>query len=201
MKFSDNAIKKAVEFLDVPSAAVKAAAFVESGGEGFLKDGRPKVLFEAHHFSRLTGGRYDKTHPNISSPHWDRSLYAEGKDSEERGAREHERLAAAAALDRKMALQACSWGAFQVMGFNWRILGYEGLQGFVNAMHKDADAHLDSFVRFVKVNKLDDELRDLNFGRFALGYNGPSYKANKYDTKLANAYALYVKEESSVKNK
>lgn len=201
MKFSDDAVKQAAETLGIPTALVKAVAVVESAGEGFLKDGRPKVLFEAHHFSRLTGGRYDKTNPDVSSPHWDRSLYAGGKDSEERGVGEHKRLAAAAALDRKMALQACSFGAFQIMGFNWRALKYESLQNFVNAMYKDADSQLDGFVRFVQVNKLDDELRSLNFGGFAQGYNGPSYKSNKYDEKIASAYEAAKREELSAKNK
>ena len=43
-------------------------------------------------------------------------------------------------------------------------------------------------IRYIKVNKLDVHLRNLNWAAFAKGYNGASYKVNKYDEKLATAY-------------
>ncbi|MFB9080551.1 N-acetylmuramidase domain-containing protein [Flavobacterium procerum] len=36
-------------------------------------------------------------------------------------------------------------------------------------------------------------LRNKNWASFALKYNGPAYKTNKYDEKLARAYAKYFK--------
>ena len=59
---------------DVP--AIKAVAQVESRGAGFLPSGEPKILFEAHIFDRLTAGRFRRSHPRLSSPKWDKSLYA-----------------------------------------------------------------------------------------------------------------------------
>jgi len=50
---------------------------------------------------------------------------------------------------------------------------------------------LDAFVQFVKNAGLDDELRRLDWAGFARGYNGPAYKANHYDEKLAAAYQLH----------
>lgn len=52
-------------------AAIKAVAEVESAGSGFLSDGQPKILFERHYFSRLTGGKFDKSYPDISYPKWE----------------------------------------------------------------------------------------------------------------------------------
>lgn len=190
MTFSTTAIKQAAKDLDYPENIVRAVCQVEAPGGGFLKSGKPKILFEAHVFSRLTGGKYDKSHPEISSPEWNKELYVGGEA-------EHDRLAAAAALDRKAALQSASWGAFQVMGENYRSLGYGNIQNFVNAMYDSEDAHLESFVKFCKVNKLDDDLREFNFGTFARGYNGPGYKANKYNEKLLKAY---IKFETEVVN-
>jgi len=51
--------------LDV--AEVWAVISVETTGCGFLIDRRPKILFERHVLSRLTGGRYDADAPDISA--------------------------------------------------------------------------------------------------------------------------------------
>jgi len=44
---------------------------------------------------------------------------------------------------------------------------------------------------FIRKNNLVDELQALNWASFARQYNGPSYKVNKYDTKMARAYAEF----------
>lgn len=167
-------------------AAVRAVVAVESAGGGFLPDGRPKILFEANYFHKLTKGKYDKTHPNISSPTWNRKLY-------KGGAREWDRMNEAAALDRSAALQSASWGLFQIMGANYKACGFATVDDFVAAMEKSEGDQLKAFVGFVKSNKLDGYLRKLNWAAFAKGYNGPGYAKNAYDKKLANAYTKYSK--------
>jgi hypothetical protein len=77
------------------------------------------------------------------------------------------------------------------MGFNWKALGYESLQEFVNRMYESEGQHLDAFVRYVKVNDLGRFLRTKNWAAFAKGYNGADYARNKYDTKMAQAYARH----------
>lgn len=188
MAISESAYANAAKELMCEVEAIKAAAVVESSGRGLLPDGRPVILFEAHKFSAFTNHAYDKSNPQVSSKTWNRKLYATGKDWVERGRKEHQRLEQAASLDRNAALQSCSWGMFQVMGFNWRELGYKTLQAFVNAMYRSEDEHLDSFIRFVKWKKLDRHLRNKNWDAFAAGYNGQSYKVNRYDEKLEEAY-------------
>ena len=188
MAISESAYANAAKELMCEVEAIKAAAMVESSGRGFLPDGRPVILLEAHKFSAFTNHAYDKSNPQVSSKTWNRKLYATGKDWIERGRKEHQRLEQAASLDRNAALQSCSWGRFQVMGFNWRELGYKTLQAFVNAMYRSEDEHLDSFIRFVKWKKLDRHLRNKNWDAFAAGYNGQSYKVNRYDEKLEEAY-------------
>lgn len=163
-------------------AAVMAVAEVESRGNGFNPDGSPKTLFEAHQFHRLTQGRWDATHPTISVPKWDRSLY--GATWQQEAAR----LALAGSLDRTAARQATSWGRFQVMGFNAQAIGFHDVDDFVAAMWEGEGRHLDAFVGYVLANRLDDELRDLRWGDFARSYNGPAYAINRYDVKLAAAY-------------
>lgn len=168
-------------------AAVKAVAEVEARGDGFLPDETPKILFEAHIFSRLTNHAYDKTHPSISSSTWNRKLY-------KGGAAEHDRLAEAVSLERDAAMQSASWGRFQIMGFNFKEAGFPGIQAFVNAMYQGEGGHLKAFVSYIKSTKLDVHLRNKNWAAFAKRYNGPSYAQNKYDEKLQAAYLKYSKE-------
>ncbi|HEY0005210.1 MAG TPA: N-acetylmuramidase family protein [Pyrinomonadaceae bacterium] len=186
MPLTEEDYQQAAEKLNCEVAAIKAVAEVESGPHGaFLPTGEPVILFERHKFSKLTGRKYDATHPGISN----RTPGGYGPVSQQ-----HARLAEAAALDREAALQSCSWGRFQVMGSNWKTLEYTSLQDFINSMYQGEAGHLDSFVRFVKVNNLARHLRNKNWAAFALGYNGKTYKKNRYDTKLAAAYAKHRKQ-------
>ena len=174
---------EAAKLLGCEVAAVKAVAEVESNGGGFLKNGEPKILFEGHYFYDLTNGKYGIS--NISYPKWSSKYYNEDQ---------HKRLQKAIALDRNAALQSASWGKFQVMGKNWKDLGYASIQAFINDMYESEGKHLLAFVRFVKFNKLDDELRRLDWAGFAKGYNGPGYAKNKYHTKMATAYKKFSKK-------
>jgi hypothetical protein len=177
----DLAIEAAATKLKCQVAAVRAVIDVESRG-GFLADGRPKILFERHYFSRLTGHRFDGAHPDISNPKW---------GGYKGGAAEYDRLGRAVNLDREAALRSASWGAFQIMGDNCKACGFATGEDFVKAMVSGEPAQLDAFVSFVKKNGLDDELIRCDWAGFARGYNGPAYKANKYDEKLKAAYIFH----------
>ena len=173
----------AANLLNCEVADIKAVAEVESNSGGFLANGKPKILFERHYFHRLTGGKYSAAHPDISN-----------RSSGGYTSNEYARLDKASALDRNAALQSASWGKFQIMGENWKALGYISLQEFINAMFANETEHLMAFVKFVKVNKLDDELRRKDWAGFARGYNGSGYAKNKYDQKMAAAYKKFSKK-------
>jgi N-acetylmuramidase len=151
-------------------------------GERVSARKRPKILFEAHVFGRLTRHRWDEAHPNVSSPSWNRALY--GAD----GARQYDRLAEAVALDRAAALQSASWGMFQILGLNYADSGFGSVEDFVTAMCTGEGAQLEAFAAFCRHNGLDRALRARDWTRFALGYNGPGEAENDYDGKLAAAY-------------
>ncbi len=185
MKLTGHDYQRAASLLGCEVAAIRAVADVESPGAGFMETGQPFILFEAHVFSRLTGHQYDATHPDISSPTWNRALYRNS-------AGEHDRLAKAVALNRDAALQSASWGRFQLMGFNWKRCGFTSLQTFVNAMYRDEAAHLDAFCQFILSMGLADELQRRDWVGFASVFNGPSYAANNYDTRLASSYQRHA---------
>lgn len=168
--------------LQCESAAIWAVCDIESAGGGFLPDKRPKMLFEAHVFGRLTRHRWDGSHPNISAAAWNRALYGAA------GAHQYDRLAEAIALDRGAALQAASWGMFQILGMNYAACGFAGVEDYVAAMCLGEGAQLAAFAAFCRSGGLDRLLRAHDWVRFALGYNGPGEAENGYDAKLAAAY-------------
>lgn len=183
--------QNAANQLGVPVAAVKAVATVESAGGGFLSGGRVKVQFEPHvmyqrvklKFGQARADKELKAHPDLLAlkPGSYQSLDKEDKDMGR----------ASQLIDRDCALESASWGAFQIMGYHWKTCGYATLQAFINAQYTAA-GQLDAFVRFINADvRLVRALHGRDWATFARVYNGPGYKANKYDTKLASAYAQF----------
>lgn len=184
MSISDEAFQEAADELGVETAKIKAVSAVESRHSGFLDSGEPKILFEATWFHRFTDGAYDDTHPNISSPTWDKSLYEGGQE-------EHERLQKAVELDREAALKSASYGKFQILGVNWQKCSYESLQQFINAMYESEEAHLEAFVGFIKNEGLVEPLKEGDFESFARSYNGPGFRRNSYAKRMKEKYEQY----------
>jgi hypothetical protein len=182
--------EKAAKLLKCDVAAIKAVAEVESSGAGFLKDGRLRVLFEGHQFYKYTKGAFAEANPTVCHPKWTRDFYCKG-DAETRGAGEFARLDDARKLDKKAAMMSCSIGKFQVMGFNFALCGFKSVEEFWAALGRSEGEQLNAFCSYVKSVGIDDELRNHDWAEFARRYNGPEYKKNQYDTKLANAYARF----------
>lgn len=177
-------ISTAAQTLGCDAAAVQAVTTVETGpGGGFLADGsgRPIILFEAYRFGEATGHKYDAQYPSISSPTSNWKLY-------QGGAAEYTRLNLAVSLNRPAALQSASWGMFQIMGSNYALCGFDGVEDFVAAMASGAGAQLQAFVKFCQGAGLAPLLAAHDWTHFALRYNGALYARNQYDTRLATAY-------------
>lgn len=174
---------QAADRLGVELAAIQAVAEVESKGAGMLPSGEPTILFERHVFYqrlKAKGINPDRIDPAICSPA--RGGYKGGEE-------EHKRLQRAVRVDRDTALESASWGEFQVMGFNWKPLGYPTLQAFINDAYRGAEGHLEMFVRFIEANPpVRKALQRKDWAAFAAGYNGADYASNNYDRKMRQAY-------------
>lgn len=194
LKFNGPA--KRLEDLDLPRIGamigvgedeVHAFIEVETKGGGFDAQNRPRILFEPHVFYRNlpAGARRDQAvNAGLACKSWGQLAY--GKESEQ-----YPKLLRALLIDETAALKACSWGLGQVLGENHVAAGYETVQAMVADFTLDEDNHLEAAIRFIKANRLDDELRRHDWAAFARGYNGPGYKKNSYDTKLAAAFAKW----------
>lgn len=183
---SDEDFATAADQLGVSPKLIRAIRKVEAPRGPYDDEGRPSILYERHIFANVTGGRFTAEHPVQSWPKWVPGTY--GPFSAQYG-----KLSAACALDPDAAFQACSWGAFQVLGRNAIALGYDSAFDMAIALTKSEAAHLESFIRFVKVNNLVAALRKCRAGDptscipFVRGYNGEGYARNRYHIKLAEA--------------
>ncbi len=164
------------------------ADILDLDGPGGFIDGPnlPKILFEAMWFHKFTDGKYDASHPNISSAKWNKALYIGGVG-------EYKRLEEAIKLDRDAALKSASVGRYQIMGFNYKLAGYATVESYWEAMKQSEALQLEAFVDFVINDGLSDELRKIsNYHAdcipFAKGYNGSGYASNNYHVKLAKAH-------------
>lgn len=195
----------AAVLLNVKVSRIKAVKAVESAGNGFLPDGRLKILFEGHQFwdqlkkngsnpANLIAGT--TKYSNILYPKWDRTKY-------KGGAKEHDRLNQAIELCKankipvKCAYNAASYGAFQIMGFNHMACGFASAQDMIANMEQSEFSQLVCFCKYLQSVGLVKHLRDGNWAAFARGYNGPGYKGNSattnddYDLKLEAADKKY----------
>lgn len=182
-------------------AVVKAVNEVESRGKGFFITGKPAILFEGHVFWRqLVKRNIDPTillneqSKNVLYKKWTRKHYLGGS-------KEYSRLEKAVNLSDDKAVKeaaycSASWGAFQIMGYHYKSLGYTSIEQFLDKMYTHEREHLDAFGKFISVNfyknkKLIHWLRTKHWSNFARAYNGPGFKQNKYDEKLEKAYIKY----------
>lgn len=197
MYLTEKDITDAAKLLKVEPAVVKAVNEVESSGRGFLVDGRVKILFEGHIFweqlldRKLDPARYVKGNENVLYKTWTKKYYVGGKA-------EYDRLNKAADIQpdaafTEAAYASASWGLFQIMGFHYKILGYDEIIQFAGDMKESEGKQLAIFCKFVEVNGLATFLRKKQWTEFAKRYNGPGYAANKYDQKLEKAYQKYLK--------
>lgn len=179
----------AAEFLvdDVPS--VKAVKEVEAPNGGFLPDGRVSILYERHvMYRRLYANGIDPDQYTTKYP----DLVNKKTGGYKGGAAEHNRLNSAKAIHEISALESCSWGAYQIMGYHWKLLGFNSVYEFLAKMESSERGQLECFVRFVKAQpNLLKAIREDDWVAFARGYNGANYQKNRYDEKLEAAFRRF----------
>ncbi len=174
-------IVEAAARLDVEVAAVQAVVQVESAGRGFAEDGRPLILFEPTLFSKRTGGRFDAANPAVSQASV--KAGALGKTQAERWAK----LEEAYGLDAQAALEATSWGLFQIAGADYAAAGFADVFALAEAVSDSEKRQLEAFEAFIRTKELADELRARDWEGFARVFNGAS-GAEKYGRFLQEAY-------------
>jgi len=193
---SQRDIVNAAKELDVPVASVLAVNEVESIGSGFFNDGRPAILFERHvMYKRLQVNSAQD--PDLLAEKYP-NLVNKVRGGYKGGSAEYSRLASAKQIDEVSAIESCSWGAFQIMGYHWQVLGYASAADFMEKMNQGESCHLEAFVKFIQIDPaLHKALKAKKWADFARLYNGPAYKDNFYDIKLARAYERHAESATA----
>ena len=174
----------------IEPAALLAVCEVESGGRAFaVVDHRrePLIRFEGHYFDRLLSGvaRSKARSLGLANPR------AGGVKNPRSQAGRWSLLDRARSIDDDAALQSCSWGIGQVMGAHWKHLGFSSPQALVREARSSVGGQVTLMVRFIERDNLLPLLRGRDWAGFARRYNGPAYRKNRYDEKMAVAYARY----------
>lgn len=186
-------IQSEAKRLGVEVAALRAILEKESKGSGFNADGTPKILYERHimyrrladNFSKPIADSWVRANPNLVNPK------GYGAGGYGKYSAQPKKLEAAAKIDRTSALESCSWGIAQIMGYHWKLCGFSSVQGFVNAMYKSEDSQFEVFVKFLEGSGIVPYLKKLDWANVALRYNGKNYKQNNYDVDLKRYYLKF----------
>jgi len=167
-----------------------AVRTVESAGKGFDADGRPKILFERHKFHRFTAGEFSP------APFSQSAAGGYTVDADRNGINDNwDKLSAAIATGAvDAAFMSASWGAFQIMGEWWDELGYASPVDMALGCVASEAAHLEMLGRYIEHFRLKGALAAITSNpvtcrAFAAAYNGPGYRAYRYDEKLAERMA------------
>jgi peptidoglycan hydrolase-like protein with peptidoglycan-binding domain len=182
--------ERASHLTGLPIAVIATVAQVEGLELGFAETGKPVVLFERHWFYRrlkvhgLCDDELDalvQAQPDLIDPK--RGGYIGG-------AAEWTRFQRAADINLTAAIEATRWGLFQLMGLQWGRMGFVDGLDFQMAMQHSEGAHLNAFCKFILTDRiLTRALQEQNWAVFARRYNGPGFRDNLYDVKLARVYA------------
>jgi hypothetical protein len=178
--------------LGVSVAAFRSVIAVEAAGSGFDKAGRPKALFERHHFFKHLKAAPEQLQTaeaeGLAYPKWGTKPYPKGSDAV------YAEIERACQINESAALLSTSWGLGQVMGSNFKMVGCASVEDMVREAVESEAGQLRQMAGFIKSANLVKAMKELNWAAFAKGYNGPGYAKNAYDTKLAQAYAKFEKE-------
>jgi len=190
-------LAKRLEDVDIPRIGhrigvgedeIHAFMEVEASGSGFDALNRPKILFEPHVFYRNLpeAKRAQAVARGLAYP-------KQGTQPYGTSAEQYSKLIKAVAFDEDAALKGASWGATQILGENFSLVGYKTVQQMVKAFMADEENHLNAMVNYLIKTGIDDDLRNHNWDMVARVYNGPNYLKFDYANKMAKAYAKWVK--------
>ncbi|MEF2550311.1 N-acetylmuramidase domain-containing protein [Aurantimonas sp. A2-1-M11] len=181
-----NAACRVSETGGIDAAVLLAVALVETNAVAFahFADRRePLIRFEGHYFDRLLApaARSRARAAGLADPRAGRVRNPSAQSAR------WQLFEAAAAIDRTAACASVSWGLCQVMDAHWKALGYGGAADLAAAARASAEGQFEIAARFLATGRLADRLVAGDVAGFARGYNGPAYRRNRYDEKIAEA--------------
>lgn len=206
------AVHDFAEKYDIEYALIKAIANVETKSTGFYK-GKPSILFERHVFYRNL--EKNGINPDVILAEHGRGLvypkpYANRRNSpkdDRYGSYDNQwvRFNKAKAINEDAAIAAISMGKFQVLGENWKMLGYDSPKDFFASNHTE-DGQIDAFLRYISKRKgMIEALNAKDFKKIKILYNGKMMKdadrngVDDYVDKLVKEYKREISRSNERK--
>lgn len=188
--------------LGIDPLVAKAVISIESAGNSFGPDGNMIIRFENHVFrDAVAKTRPEKmaevdAHFKSGSPVWtghqwrqDSGAWQNQHDGGQ--AEEWATFNLARKIDESAAMQAISMGAAQILGTNYRAVGYDTPQEMFNAYNDKNTGEFNQiagFFAYVRAANLVDAIRAKDWRKFAASYNG-SGQVDYYANAIATKYA------------
>lgn len=184
-------LTKIAQFLGIELAVLRAVVEVEAASSGFYSIGAPVMLYEPHIAYRYSTGtvKAELVKAGLAYYRWGTKPYPKSYIDR------YAQLEKAINIAGPKAYEFASYGLPQMMGFNYKICKFESAEDMFKAFKESEANQLLAMAVFITANTaMHKALINKDWAGFALRYNGKGYKANKYDTKLAAAYARYKKD-------
>lgn len=178
---------------------IQAVMEVESAGSGFFTDWegkqRIKIQFEPHWFVKLLkregfSARYTRSKRGSYKVYVSEVFILENRV--ERQLEEWDAFIKATRVSKEIAHLSTSWGLGQVMGFNYKLAGFDKVTDMVDAFEESELNQARGMMMFIKNKGLIKYLKEKDYGRFAYFYNGSGYKKYNYDERIKSAYKRLI---------
>ncbi len=192
-------IKTISDELEIEVESALAVLCVESGGNGF-KNGRMTIRFENHIFYMYWGKKneekyntfFDYNRDKRREEHKYRSTpegeWVKGHTSQDV---EWETFEFARTVSEREAIYSISMGAPQIMGFNYKSIGYASPQEMFKYFNKDIRYHLLALFDFCKYKpERITYLQEKDFYKFSEQYNGKT-APGKYEIRIKEYYDIF----------
>jgi len=192
--------------LGIEIATAIAFLCVESGGKGFWKEGKCLIRFENHLFwdawGKNNADTYNKFFKYDQGKRWLGHCYRKTEDGDwitqhDSGQeKEWDSFQFAYSLNGDAAISSISMGAPQILGSNYKVLGYSSYQDMFDKFNADIKYHILGFFDFCASSPNNIKyLKANDFTNIAKFYNGPG-QAERYGSfikKYHDAFAAIFK--------
>lgn len=175
-----------------------ALAFIETEGAMPVLDsvGRPLILPEKHVFHRNLpkNRRALALKKGLASTRWTRANYkglGGGRSLISQNNR-WDLLKKMEEFHERAGPTAASYGIFQVLGENWKSLGFSSPKAFQESQFT-LEGQVSAAFTYLKVNKILDDLIAWDVHKVCRVWNGPAYRKNNYHIKMINARNRWIK--------
>lgn len=177
------------EKYSIEKEKLQAILDIESKANALDNEGFPTVRFECHIFNDMNT-RYCDEYRKDDDEKLDCTINSGEFFSKVSSETNKEAFLKAKKINSDLAICSSSFGMAQVMGFNYKFVGFNSMDEFYKAMLKK-EGQITAFLNYIRNKEIVfDQLRskDTNWKIVADGYNGAASDANNYATKLETKY-------------